>query len=153
MIDVNALQPGDVLLYKPSGLFGRLIALKTWHALSHVEVYVGAGQSVASRDGQGVDRYPLRTDKLAHVLRPTVDIDLSAGLRWFEREARGLPYGWWDLGSFVGLTHDGHGMVCSPFATAFLRNCGMPIFNKEPINVIAPCDFLQTNLLAEVHVA
>jgi hypothetical protein len=149
----HRLLPGDVILYRGTGLYGFVIRLKTWHDVGHVEVYIGDGMAVASRAGRGrgVQQYAVRLDQaVVAVLRPTQPIDLAAGLRWFEREARGMPYGWWDLGAFIGLTHDGHGMVCSPFATAFLRASGMPIFRREPINAIAPCDFLQTNLLIDV---
>jgi len=51
------LQPGDLLLYPPTSLMGWLIAWKTWSRppISHVEVYLGNGQSAAAR-GDGVIR-------------------------------------------------------------------------------------------------
>lgn len=148
---VRLIQPGDVLLYRPSDLYGRIIAYKTWHSVAHVEVSVGLGCAVAARPKTGVDRYPLRLDAtLSAVLRPVQPFDLSAALRWFEREARGLPYGWLDLLAFLGWRVDGPGMICSSFATGFLRAGGLRVFNVEPITVIAPCDFLQTELLTEV---
>jgi hypothetical protein len=67
---LRTLKPGDVLLYKPKGLFGWLIRVKTWHKIAHVECYVGDGLSVASRDGKGVGKYPLRSSELAVVCRP-----------------------------------------------------------------------------------
>ena len=48
----SVLLPGDVMLYRPSGVFGWLIRVKTWHPISHVEVHCGGGQSFASRDGK-----------------------------------------------------------------------------------------------------
>jgi len=135
-----APQPGDCLLYRPTGFFGRLIAIKTWHPLSHVEVYVGKGVSVASRDGEGVGYYPLRLEQLAYVLRPTVPLDLAAGLR-YARRMTGTPYGWMDLLNFVGVNVDSKGIVCSPFATEFYRACGWNCFPQDQANDIAPFQF------------
>lgn len=134
------LQAGDVLLYRGSGLFGWLIRLKTWHDVGHVEVYVGHRQSVASRDGKGVDLYPLRTAGLITVCRPKLPVDVLAGLTWFHG-MRGTPYGWLDLANFLGLTVDKRGIVCSPFATLFCRAEGLDPFNGEPANDIAPFEF------------
>lgn len=147
------LRPGDVLLYKSTGLFSWLIRVKTWHAVSHVEVYIGAGQSAASRDGKGTGLYPLREDGLVSVLRPVVPFQRAAALDWYHREAKGLPYGWADLLQFTGLNVDRRGIVCSPFATLFLRAGGVPVFNAEPANKIAPFQFATSELLREVSVA
>lgn len=149
-IDVTCLQAGDVMLFTASGLYGRIIALKTWHPISHVEVYVGDGQSAASRDGKGVGLYPVRSADLAYVLRPTVPFQSSAALYWFYKEANGLPYGWADLLRFVGLKVNTRGLVCSPFATLLLRAGAVPIFNREDAELIAPFQFLTSELLAEV---
>lgn len=138
--DSLEFQPGDCLLYRPVGFFGRLIAIKTWHPLSHVEVYVGNGISVASRDGQGVGHYPLRLGQLAYVLRPTTPLDLAAGLR-YARRMTGTPYGWMDLLNFVGVNVDAKGIVCSPFATEFYRACGWRCFPADDPNDIAPFQF------------
>lgn len=135
------LRQGDVLLYRPVGIFGRLIQVKTWHSISHVEVYDGNLQSVASRDGEGVDRYPLRVSELAYVLRPNVLMDFNAGHRYFDT-MKGTPYGWFDLLAFVGVTHNFRGIVCSPFATGYLRACGWNVFPLDPIDKIAPFQFL-----------
>lgn len=143
------LQPGDVLLYNGSGLYSWIIRIKTWHAVSHVEVYIGDGQSVASRDGLGVGEYPLRED-YTHVLRPSVPFQRRAAMYWFRRRANGQPYGWLDLLAFVGMTRDHPGMVCSDFATQFLREGGVPVFNREPSRQIAPFQFLTSELLVDV---
>lgn len=134
------LRPGDVLLYRANGFFGRLIALKTWHPISHVEVYVGNQQSVASRDGQGTGLYPLRLTELERVCRPIVPFDLAAGLAWFHSTPH-RSYGWADLLQFVGMNVDTKGVVCSPFATEFERRCGIDPFNGEDPNKIAPFQF------------
>lgn len=135
------LRAGDVLLYRPSSIFGRLIQVKTWHSISHVEVYVGGLESVASRDGQGVDRYPFRLSDLAYVLRPSVQLVLNEGLKYFE-QMKGTPYGWMDLLAFVGVRKNFRGIVCSPFATGFLRACGWNIFPTDAAEDIAPFQFL-----------
>lgn len=143
------IEAGDVLLYRPTGLFGRLIAVKTWHPISHVEVSIGHGRTVASRDGLGVGQYPQRDAQLAHVLRPTRPINLAAAMAYFDR-VNGQPYGWLDLLAFLGASVDGPGIVCSPFATAFLRAGGLPIFRTEDARKIAPFQFLLSELLMDV---
>lgn len=134
------LLPGDVLLYRPKGLFGWIILLKTWHRVGHVEVYVGSGESVASRDKVGVGRFPLRTNGLFKVCRPKEPFDLAAALEWFET-VNGEPYGFLDLVRFVGIPVDGPGRVCSSFAVTFQRKGGVNGFNGEPANNVAPFQF------------
>lgn len=143
------LRPGDVLLYKGKGLFSLLIRIKSWHPQTHVEVYIGNGRSAASRDGKGVAIYPVRLDDLAHVLRPDVPFDRAAAMRWFAAEANGLPYGWADLLVFVGLNINHRGVVCSAFATQFLRAGGVAIFNNELAERVAPFQFLLSESLTE----
>lgn len=144
------LKQGDILLYKPMGfswkhpmgwVFGQLISAKTWHRVSHVEIYDGNENSLASRDGQGVGRYNFRRSELTYVLRPTVKLDFTAGEKWFDT-MKGTPYGWLDLAVFVGVPIDKAGIVCSPFAAAYLRACGWDVFPADPINKIAPFQFL-----------
>lgn len=141
MTTADILKPGDCLLYKPKGAFGKLIALKTWHSISHVEVYNGNSQSWASRDGKGVNLYPLRETELAYVLRPTVALNLLGG-RQYATSMIGTPYGWLDLLAFINVSKDSKGIVCSPFATAFYRACGWSIFPTDPVNKVAPFMFL-----------
>lgn len=143
------MKPGDVLLYPPSSAFGKLIALKTWHSISHAEVFIGGGRSVASRDGIGVGIYPARLGDVQHVLRPALPFDLEAAMRWFDT-VQGQPYGWRDLLHFFGIPRNGAGMVCSPFVTYFLRAGGIPVFNIEPAEKIAPFQFLTSELLIDV---
>jgi hypothetical protein len=153
MVEMHGLHAGDTLLYKATGLYGRAISLHSGSVVGHVEVYVGGGFSVASRDRQGVDRYPFRAADLIDVLRPTTPFDLDAAMTWFDRSAKGLKYGWGDLLAFVRAddTWDRPGMVCSPFATAFLRAGKIPVFAGVPVNKIMPRDFrLVPELLADV---
>jgi len=145
------LKPGDVLLYAAGhDFFSWAIRLKTWHPVSHVEVSIGGGESVASRNGIGVNRYPTRYDGLAYVLRPTVPFQRGAALDWFTRHAKGLPYSWIDLANFLGVNIDKRGMFCSEFATLVLRAGGVPVFNAEPAIKVAPCEFLLSELLQTI---
>lgn len=144
LVPASALHPGDVLLYRAKGLYGRIIALKTWHPIAHTEVYVGNGQSVASRDGIGTGLYPLRQTELAMVCRPIPPIDLEAGMRWFESQPH-RPYGWMDLLQFIGFDIETFGVVCSPYSTLFVRSFMPDPFNGEPAYKIAPFEFLLSN--------
>lgn len=144
------LKAGDIMLYRPVKMtwrnfltwpFGQLICIKTWHHISHVEVYDGDGFSWASRDGRGFDRYPSRVSELTYILRPTVTLDLNAA-RYWARQMIGTPYGWIDLLNFIGVPVDRHGIVCSPAATGYFRAGGWDIFPTDPINKIAPFQFL-----------
>lgn len=128
------LRPGDALLYRPMSVFGVAIAMKSGHSLSHVEIYVGGGHSVASRDGLGTGYYPLRTSGLALVSRPLASIDVRGGLAWYHRQPY-RPYGWRDLAAFFDLPVPAwwsEGIVCSPFAAAFwMDGCRFPAFNAR----------------------
>lgn len=142
------LRSGDVLLYGPSGVYGWAIRLKTWHPVAHVEVYWGDGQSTASRDGKGVGIYPFRRDKLTHILRPACFNPESASV--YVQAMLGTPYGWADLLNFMGVKVDKKGIVCSPYATEVLRAGGVPVFNNEPSNDIAPFQFLLSEHLTDL---
>jgi hypothetical protein len=144
------LQPGDVLLYKPKGIFGRMIALKTWHNIAHVEIYMGSGISVAARDGLGVNYYPLRTEQLVHVLRPEIPFDIEAADQYIA-SVLGQPYGWLDLLRFIGFNVNGKGMICSTLATNVLRAGHVAIFNDESADDVAPFQFMLSEVLSEVH--
>jgi hypothetical protein len=169
--DPARLRPGDTLLYRPVAfswrhplgwLFGRLIALKTWHNISHVEVFVGStggvaeARSVASRDGQGVEAYPVRLTDLAYVLRPQPvaeeSFDLAAGLRWFGT-VRGQHYDWLGLTRFVrtSITPSRTRMFCSAFWLRFYRACGFnPFHARIDADAIAPGEILDSPKLEVV---
>lgn len=138
---LRPLEPGDVLLYGATGFFGRVIALKTWHPIAHVECYIGNGLSVASRDGIGTGIYPVRTAGLVMICRPKVPLDVDRALALFTAVPH-RPYGWIDLLQFVGLNINTPGIVCSPCITEFLRDGGLDPFNGEPAERIAPFQFM-----------
>jgi hypothetical protein len=152
MIDIKDIQPGDCLLYRPNGIFGWLIALKTWNRISHVEIYAGNGHAFASRDGKGVNLYPFRKAQLAKVLRPTIPLDLSTGCHWFFNGAQGQKYDWKGILVFTLAAAQGakDKMFCSEFATRFYRMCKFPIFGNYDADHIAPAQFLMTSQLTEI---
>lgn len=164
----HELQPGDCLLYRPNSIMGWVIAVKTWTAISHVEIYTGDLTSVASRDGIGVARYPLRRSNLAYVRRPSCKIpstniqhpekhqvpglDFARAMRWF-RTVNGQKYDWKGLLCFTLAVHQGSmdRMFCSEFATRWYRKAGFDALAPE-INAdhVAPSEFVQTPALKTV---
>lgn len=128
--DFDRLLPGDALLYRPTGFFGRVISLKTWTHVSHVEVYAGGGDALASRDGKGVARYPLRRSELGYVLRPVRPLDWGAALEWFYNRADGQRYDWKGIMVFSLAVRQGatDRMFCSEFACRLYDRAGLPLF-------------------------
>lgn len=154
-LDISKLQPGDCLLYSPKGFFGMLIFLKTWHNVAHCECYLGNGKSVASRDGQGVNIYPLRNTELIYVLRPKQNFNINKALAWFCKEARGQKYDWLGLLRFTWRSdyikgNTNNRQFCSEFLTRFYRNGDLPIFNKEDADAVAPYEFTLSEYLEDV---
>lgn len=139
-----ALQPGDVLLYGGGDIISRLIQFRTWSDVAHVEIYVDDGRSVASRNGIGVGKYPIRFDGLRYVLRPINPIDLHAAMRWFDT-VDGTPYGWTDLLQFYLINLPGDGLICSQFADLFTRAGNSRLFSVDyPAGRVSPRDYLVT---------
>lgn len=140
------LKPGDLLLYRPKkgSFFGWLISVKTWNKISHCELYVGDHQSIAARDGIGVNMYPLRESELAMVLRPKVPLDVVDMLNWFET-VRGQKYDWLGLLVFTLAVKQGSTdkMFCSEFCTRALRAGGVEPFTVDTdADRVAPATFL-----------
>ncbi len=142
-----ALKAGDALLYGPTGFFGWVISIKTWHQVAHCECYIGNGKSVASRDGVGVGQYDWRSDKLVYVLRPNVPFDLVEALAQFNNKWRGQGYDWAGLLRFgwrapVKALRFDNKQFCSEFLTRWYRAGGIDPFNSEDADAVAPCQFL-----------
>lgn len=151
---LDELHVGDCLLYRPASFFGWLIAIKTWTMISHVEVYVGGGKSFASRDGKGVQVYPLRLSKLAVVRRPFGYLPkLGAALMW-SKGVCGQAYDFRDLFTFLCLgrpSGDENKMICSEAATWFYREAGLDVVNVDvEAEAIAPSDLYKTGSLVTV---
>lgn len=142
------LKPGDCLLYhpKPGSVFGWLIARKTWHNVSHCELYTGKGKSFASRDGIGVGLYPLRESEIAYVLRPGETLDWAAFWKWFYT-VNGQKYDWVGLLRFVytksGSTGNNDKQFCSEAMARAYRALKAKVFNEaEDADAIVPAGFL-----------
>lgn len=160
-MDLTQLKPGDCLLYKPkkSSIFGWLISIKTWHRVSHCEVYIGDGYSVASRDGLGVNVYPTRYSELTAVYRPKPEykFNLSSALKWFLTEAKGQKYDWIGLLRFTwGASYTKGGtnnqQFCSEFLTRFYRAGGLDPFNGEDADAVPPYLFSISPVFEKVDI-
>lgn len=142
---VDYIEPGDCLLYSGRGPFSWLIKGKTFSRVSHVEVALGSGRAVSSRDGIGVDNFPLRLDGLVEILKPTEPFDLTAALQWYGQQ-RGKPYDWRQLFTGFGFfmagrktLEDETAFFCSEFCAAFYRHGGLHAFAAHyPTSVVTP---------------
>lgn len=142
------LQPGDHLLYGGSSWIDIGIKIKTWGPCAHCECYIGNGESVASRNGIGVNVYPLRVMDLLYVLRPNKPFDLKAAMVWFET-VRGEKYDWKGLLCFWLAVKQGSQkkMFCSETLTRFGRAGGLLAFNpRYDADRVAPNTFLTSNV-------
>ena len=145
---LSLLLPGDCLLYRPKGFFGWLIAVKTWARIAHCEMYFGRGWSVASRDGEGVNYYPVREDRLAAVLRPKKFFDMPAAMKWFRATAWHQKYDWLGLLCFTLAKSQSNlnKMWCSEFLTRCYRQGGFhPFAPWWDADRIAPAQFIQSS--------
>ena len=146
------LQPGDVLLYTPAGVFGKLITLKTWSDYSHTEVVYRVQGSVistyASRDpkrwfpkpsGGGVNIYPLRTSELGLIRRPTHPVDMTK-FEAFVNATVGQKYDWVGLLKFFRISKGKQDrMFCSEAATRLLRAItGEQLFANVDADAVSP---------------
>ena len=132
------LRPGDVMLYRPNSLFGRLIAVKSWHPFSHVEIAIAPGKAVASRDLRGVNEYDTRWSELSMVRRPVEPFDLTKAMEYFQT-VKGQPYDVWGLLRFFGRGKESMDkQFCSEFATRFYRAGGLDPFDGTPADHIPP---------------
>ena len=130
-LDATNLLPGDVLLYFDSrSLVDWVIAFKTWNRIAHIEIYTGHGMSVASRNGIGVNRYPLRTEGLVCVRRSGAPLDMASADRWFQF-SRDEKYDFKGLLCFYLAVKQGSmkKMFCSEFALRWCRHAGLEPFN------------------------
>ena len=123
-------------------------------ANTNLEVYIGDGKSLASRNGIGVACYNLRTEQLIAVLRPLGIMDLDAGRKWFYSSANGQGYDWKGLLCFTLAVKQGspRKMFCSEIATRFDRACGMKPFNPNfDADKIAPGSFFMSPAFETVY--
>jgi hypothetical protein len=143
---LSILEPGDCLGYAtPDDLFDELTEWKTSSPLAHVEIYVGGGQSVASRNGIGMGEYPVRLAGLAAVRRPVASVDLAKLMAKFQ-EIKGDGYDWQGILRFVDPALHGqpNHFICSGGATVLYRATIEPFDGDFPEGLIEPGDFLKT---------
>ncbi len=153
------LQAGDILLYDTppvtaadlslSEIEGRVsdavIDLKEGGDVAHIEVYHGAGFSVASRNGLGVNLYPYRASGLKYVRRPMLFFMVESADLWFNNGIKGLPYGWAGLLEFENIDVPSRGLICSTLADLYLIRGGAPMFAPDfPPGKVSPFDFRKT---------
>ncbi len=149
----SVLIPGDCLLYFSHSLVDWAIALKSWTKTAHVEIYSGQGLSVASRNGIGVNKYPLRVSGICAVRRPVGKIDLDSANAWFEASARWQKYDWKGLLCFTLAVKQGAAdkMFCSEFATRYYRHAAMQAFDPDwDADRVPPSFFLVSPLFETV---
>ncbi len=140
------LLPGDILLYADHSFVDWCIKLRCWSDVAHVEIYLENGLSTASRNGLGVNFYPLRLDGLRYVRRPVVPFGLVAA-RTYAAKMRGTPYGYADLGRFYLLNLPTKGLICSQYGDLLLRAGHVIAFAEDyPAGAVSPRDFRVTSL-------
>ncbi len=147
-------QPGDLLCYPPTSLFGRLIVLKTWSVppISHVEVYLGDGVSFAARN-EGVNYYPLRED-YSLILRPTRPLDGAAVKAWCDSvQGQGYDFIGVVLNFYAVTAASKKKMWCSELATRLYRAGGLEPFHPGfDADRVAPASFLASPVFERIAV-
>ena len=160
---MGQILPGDTLIYGPSEWYDYGIVIKTWSRACHVEIAVGGGQAIASRNGIGVNIYPLRMAQLIAVRRPAqpASFDFQAMMDWFSvpydprkgTGIRGQAYDWAGLLCFVLAVKQGspHKMFCSEFWTRAHRAAKYPVIAEDwDADKVAPAQCFQTPVLTTV---
>jgi hypothetical protein len=150
------LEPGDTFLYRPTELIGAIIALKTWTWLSHCEVYIGDGMSLAARI-QGVNLYPTRIDRsLRFIRRPWLVRGRGFDANAAYNAASHLFSRRYDISSFEAFfnpwSKNRHSnRVCSTLTAAYLRGGGCLPFNPDlDQDDISPAQLWQTPALITI---
>lgn len=151
---LKILRPGDVLLYNGDGFFSWIIRKASNGNITHVEVYAGEGKSFASRDGLGVNTYPLRLDNLVVVLRPK-KFNLQKA-EAYHKTRIGAKYDWFGLvRSFVGnkwKKNDAKAW-CSEYVDEVMRAGGVNSFPRDNFSTsISPWDFWQSLAYSRFYV-
>ena len=173
---IDQIRPGDTLLYSGTGLVDWVIRTKTWSKFSHCEFYDGSGYSLASRNGIGVNKYPVRTNGLLAVyrLRAGIPFDLNAARAWFST-VDGQGYDWLGLLSFTSARLQGKDngrMFCSEVMARLYRHgiggaiqhpdarrgdrevlhaLGVDPFGGETADAIPPAAFARSSCFIEVR--
>lgn len=151
-LSIYDIEPGDCLLYRPSSFFGWLIAIKTWNAISHVEIYAGDKHSYASRDGRGVNYYRFRRRGLKYVLRADNTLLNMEAMKIEFLKHKGESYDWLNIlffGTIGCIIGRANRKICSTLATILYRAAGLQIFGTYTAEGISPAQFLMTEDLSQ----
>ena len=145
---VPVIQPGDCLLYAGRSPWSWIIKVKTWSDVSHVEVALNPNYAITSREGSGVNLYPLTRTNLYAVLRPEAPIDFAAAMQWFGT-VKGQPYGYWQALRFFRLGKENRTkMMCSPCVARWYRAGGFHVFDEGfDASLVSPGMFLASPAL------
>lgn len=140
---VPDLEPGDLLLFSRHSFFNWLIMVKTWSMVSHTEIYIGGGKTVAARNGKGAKVYDEDLRGLYCVLRPALPFGMAAALKVFYSKWDGLKYGWAALLNFITPVNlSQKDVFCSELSTMVYRAGGFEPFNSSiEADKVAPADF------------
>jgi len=145
------VQPGDVLLYSGHNFNAWVISVKTWSKVTHCELVLGDGLTAASRDGQGVNTYPLRREELAYVLRPDTALDMT-GVKAFHAACIGQAYDWVGLLRFYTWGQQSMDkQFCSEYVTRLLRHGRLePFQDAYDADLVSPGMFLCSARLVRI---
>jgi hypothetical protein len=153
---VADLRFGDCCLYnRQSSFVDGVIRLKTWAPCAHVEAYIGALHSFASRNGIGVNRYPFRETDLVAVLRPRHTVD-SVGTDKYQAKVRGQGYDFLGLLCFEFAKWQGSPdkQFCSELVNNWYRAGGFEAFHESwSSDRVSPGMFLQSGRFEHVWLA
>lgn len=133
-----AVRPGDTIVYRPSNWIGRLIALKTWHNWSHVEMIVNDHKAIGARM-EGVNYYPINLAHAGMVIQPPPSFNLQAALDWFDDKACGQAYDLFGLFRFFTWGKPSlDKQFCSELLTRAYRAGGVDIFAGQDADLVPP---------------
>lgn len=138
MSSPTPLKPGDLLIYRPTGFLGWVIATKTWMRWSHVEIAVRPGVSIGARP-EGVNYYATRWGKLGAVMRPMQPVNYAEAMAWFDAKAKGQSYDVLGLMRFFTWGKQSTTkQFCSEMATRWYRAGGLDPFKGMDADLIPP---------------
>lgn len=145
------IQPGDVLLYSGHNFNAWVISVKTWSKVTHCELALGGDLTAASRDGEGVNTYPIRREELAYILRPDTPLDMT-GVKAFHAACIGQAYDWWGLLRFFTLGEQSQDkQFCSEYVTRLLRHGRLePFQDAYDADLVSPGMFLCCSRLVRI---
>lgn len=108
--------------------------------------------STASRNGIGVNLYPLRTTQLISVRRAKHSWNYNDAFTWFNVTAKGQAYDWKGLLCFTYAVKQGSPdkMFCSEYGTRFARKGDLHIVNYHTdADTVSPNDLDKTLALRD----